>query len=58
MFILNYRHSGDEAILEIFYVKGSSNLIGKENVGAKLMSKIVKLLEMTESIFYFCGYLS
>ena len=35
MFILNYHHSGDEAILEIFYVKDSSNLIGKENVGTK-----------------------
>lgn len=41
------------AIPEIFYVRESSKLIAWENFGAKLKKQTVKLLEMTESIWYF-----
>ena len=31
--------SKDQAILEIFYVKESINLIGRENLGAKIQER-------------------
>ena len=49
-------NSKDQAILEIFYVKESNNLIGLKKFRAKLKNQIVKLSETTESFlcFYKC----
>ena len=50
-------NSKDQAILEIFHVWESSNLIGLENCGAqmwpKLKNQVIELLEMTESVCCF-----
>ena len=44
-------NSKDQAILDIFYAKESSNLTGWENFGLKLKKKTVKLLEKTNLAF-------
>ena len=48
--------SKDHALVEVFYVKKSSNLIKRDKFWAKTQEPEGKLLEMTESIccFYRC----
>ena len=47
--------SQDQATPKIFYAKGSSNLIPRENLDPNFKNKTVKLLEITESISCFYG---
>ena len=54
----DFNHGGERLCKMICYVKVSSNLIDRENFGAKLKNQTVKRLEITESICCFYGCLS